>query len=201
MELSHCARTVADADWRGTLRWRVLRERRSNHDSREPIMLPRNVRSLWSYRDGAKIEISILRLRLIPSQCSTRPTFWQPKRLQASQNAHPSIWCLWRVRFRFRETRNSWSLTRMEYTVIFLNSNPFKYEGCSRLTYRPRNGRDIEAEVAQRSSQLAASLRLYEPLDSTRLVRYLIIEKATKQSHLVCIKLYISAQSYVNTGQ
>jgi hypothetical protein len=48
-EFNHWARSVAEADWRGTRRCKVLKERRSNHDSSEPIMLPRKVRSLWSY--------------------------------------------------------------------------------------------------------------------------------------------------------
>lgn len=42
---NHCARIVAEADWRGTLRCKVLKERRRSHDSSEPITLPRNVRS------------------------------------------------------------------------------------------------------------------------------------------------------------
>ena len=42
--LSHPASAVAFSDWRGTRRCSVRRERRRSHDSREPIMFPRNVR-------------------------------------------------------------------------------------------------------------------------------------------------------------
>ena len=45
---NHWASSVAEADWRGTRRCRVLKERRSNQDSSEPIMLPTKVRSRWS---------------------------------------------------------------------------------------------------------------------------------------------------------
>ena len=45
---NHWASSVAEADWRGTRRCKVLKERRSNQDSSEPIMLPKKVRSHWS---------------------------------------------------------------------------------------------------------------------------------------------------------
>lgn len=47
MQWSHCASEVAVADWRGILRCRVFRDRRSSHASIFPITLPKNVRS-WN---------------------------------------------------------------------------------------------------------------------------------------------------------
>ena len=53
---NHWASSVADADWRGTRRCKVLKERRSNQDSSEPIMLPKKVRSRWSCNHHVRVK-------------------------------------------------------------------------------------------------------------------------------------------------
>ena len=69
---NHWASSVAEADWRGTRRCKVLKDRSSNQDSSEPIMLPKKVRSRWSCNHLIRCRSSVFRTT---TKCSLDPKF------------------------------------------------------------------------------------------------------------------------------
>ena len=98
---NHWASSVAEADWRGTRRCKVLKERRSNQDSSEPIMLPKKVRSRWSWNHLIKQRSS--NLGTTKSSLDPKfPEFWLLKYQLVNRSVLQNISCLYFSKIRAR---------------------------------------------------------------------------------------------------